>query len=65
MLTDKSLEQYRVFPYIAWGLVIGFSYFVYTLTVELKHVQADLEHMTMVNEARVHVDPVQIKGFTH
>jgi hypothetical protein len=33
---DKSLESYKIFPYVAWAITILFSYFVYSLVVELK-----------------------------
>lgn len=36
MTHDKALETFKIFPYIAWGLVIGFSFFVYSLTIRLE-----------------------------
>jgi len=35
----NTLESYKLFPFIAWSLVIGFALFVYFLTV---HVGAEL-----------------------
>lgn len=38
MLMDMqhTLESYKVFPYVAWALVIGFALFTYTLTRQLE-----------------------------
>jgi hypothetical protein len=41
-MSKRSLEQYRVFPYIAWGLVILFAGFVYSLVLNLKAETAEL-----------------------
>ena len=30
-----TLESYKVFPYIAWALVVGFALFTYLLTVRV------------------------------
>jgi hypothetical protein len=65
MLKDLSLERLRIFPYIAWGLVISFSVFVYTLTIQLKQATADLRQTAIANEVRAHQDPLQIKEFSH
>ena len=39
----RALESYRVFPYIAWTLVIGFSLFVINLASELGNVTKNIE----------------------
>lgn len=45
---DKTLESYKIFPIIAWVLIIGFALFVYSIAVDLKQTadqlgaQADL-----------------------
>jgi hypothetical protein len=65
MLKDLSLERLRVFPYIAWGLVIGFSLFVYSLVINLNEATAELKATAMANETRAHQDPLQIKDFSH
>ena len=31
-MTTFALEKYRVFPYIAWSLIISFSWLVFNLT---------------------------------
>jgi hypothetical protein len=33
---ERTLEKYKVFPYVAWALFIGFSLFVYSLVLELQ-----------------------------
>lgn len=40
----RALESYPVFPYIAWGLAVGFALFVYFITTELTTVTAELGH---------------------
>ena len=37
-----TLESHRLFPVVAWTLVIGFAFFTYSLTMR---VQKDLEHI--------------------
>ena len=47
---DKTLESYKIFPFIAWGLTIGFAFFVYNVAMDLKDTanklgaQADILH---------------------
>lgn len=36
MHMHNTLESQRIFPIIAWSVVIGFALFVYTLTLQLK-----------------------------
>lgn len=33
---ERTLEKYKIFPYIAWALFIGFAIFVYTLVMQLQ-----------------------------
>ncbi len=40
---ERTLEKYKLFPYIAWILFIGFAMFVYTLVIDL---QAAAESLT-------------------
>ncbi|MFW6210391.1 MAG: hypothetical protein ACOC4E_02800 [Patescibacteria group bacterium] len=47
---DRTLEQYRIFPFIAWGLVIFFALFVYHITTELRGITDQLvEHSAARN----------------
>ncbi len=62
-MSKRSLEQYRVFPYIAWVLVGGFAFFVYTLTAELSSATAKLDATTNQLEARANQDPATITNF--
>ncbi len=62
-MSKRALEQYRVFPFLAWSLVIGFSFFVYQLTAELKSVNASFAEQTGILEARANQDPAQITNF--
>lgn len=64
MMKDRSLEKHPIFPYIAWGLCIGFAYFVYTLTLELKAVQAELAAQTEFLEISAATNPTDISTFT-
>ena len=43
---DKSLEAYKIFPYVAWILTACFDFFVYKITTDLKSVVADLQEQT-------------------
>lgn len=33
---NNTLESHKLFPYIAWTLVIGFAVFTYTLTAQVQ-----------------------------
>ncbi|MCA9367961.1 hypothetical protein KC887_06925 [Candidatus Kaiserbacteria bacterium] len=49
----QALENFRIFPYIAWGLVVGFCFFVYTITQDLKDVTKSLETQTQWLQSQV------------
>ena len=34
----RYLESFKIFPYIAWGLVLVFAFFVYGITQDLRTV---------------------------
>jgi len=40
---NNSLESYKVFPFIAWALVIGFAVFTYLLTVRVSQEMSGLD----------------------
>jgi hypothetical protein len=48
---NHTLESYRIFPIIAWILVIGFAFFTYMLTTRLQDnlgsVDTSLEDIEM------------------
>ncbi len=50
---DKALESYKIFPFVAWGLVIGFSIFVYNIALKLQTVANNLEAQTQWLQAQV------------
>ena len=43
----RSLEGYKIFPYIAWLLIIGFAVFAYNLTNEVGEVTHKLQQETV------------------
>lgn len=49
--TEHALEKSRIFPYLAWSLVIGFIIFVYTLILEL---DAEITQLQETMSAREH-----------
>lgn len=64
MAKSRPLESFRVFPYIAWLLVISFAFFVYSLANELKETQSNYNERTQTLEARATQDPMSITDFT-
>lgn len=43
---DKTLESYKIFPYVAWTLTFAFAVFVYHITTELRVVAQNLQAQT-------------------
>lgn len=60
-----ALEKYRIFPYIAWILIAGFSLFVYSLILNLQAVVADLSATTADLEAAIDRIPHETATSTH
>jgi len=60
---DKALESYKIFPIIAWALVIGFAFFVYNIATRLQTVASDLEAQTQWLQQQVNAPPGEIKNF--
>ncbi len=50
---NHSLETYKVFPFVAWGLVIGFAIFTYFLTVRVSEEIASIDTNVSDLEARL------------
>lgn len=48
-----ALEKYRIFPYVAWIMIAGFSVFVYTMILNLRAITADLSATTDSLEAAI------------
>ena len=60
---DKALESYKIFPFVAWGLVIGFAFFVYSIATRLQAVAADLEAQTKWLQEQVNAPAGSIENF--
>lgn len=43
---SQKIETQQIFPYIAWGTVIIFTFFVYSLALELRAVSENLKETT-------------------
>lgn len=41
--SDRSLESFKIFPYIAWALIIGFAFFVYKINLMVEKITTDIE----------------------
>lgn len=54
---DKALEAYKIFPYVAWTLTLGFALFVYNITVKLTEVTQDLQMQTQFLEEHINLAP--------
>ena len=39
---ERTLEKYKIFPYIAWTIFIGFSIFLYSLVLQLQEAAESL-----------------------
>lgn len=52
-----TLEKSRVFPYAAWSVILGFTLFVFHLTLNLQAAVTDLQRSTDELEAAVHAPP--------
>jgi len=44
--SKRSLERYKIFPYVAWALTIVFALFVYKIVLELQDVTTQLASQT-------------------
>jgi hypothetical protein len=53
----RSLEGYKIFPYVAWGLMLGFTVFVYNLVTDLQDATAQLQKQTTALQQQVATDP--------
>jgi cell division protein FtsN len=60
---DKSLEAYKIFPFIAWGLTVVFAFFVYNITMELKAITESLEAQSSALQMKVNTPVEDITNF--
>ena len=59
----RNLESFRVFPYIAWALIIGFGVFVYGITVQLQAAADELQIHSEFTVNTVKTPVQEIKTF--
>jgi hypothetical protein len=55
--SDRTLESFKIFPYVAWGLTALFAFFVYDITQELRDVTEQLQ--TQADQIQLQVDNLQ------
>ncbi len=60
---DRTLESFKIFPYVAWALIIGFAYFVYNITMELKAVTEGLQAQTQFVQEQMQIPSQDIENF--
>jgi hypothetical protein len=60
---DRTLESFKIFPYVAWAITVGFSIFVYNIALELKTVTEDLQKQTQFLQERVQTPVEAIDTF--
>jgi len=61
----RALEKYRIFPFIAWGLIFGFAFFVYNLTINLEAATSELGQRTTTLEQQISADPETVNFETN
>lgn len=60
---NKSLEAYKIFPYVAWTLTLGFAIFVYNITVQLTEVTRNLQAQTQFLVDHVNAGPTATSSY--
>ncbi len=54
---NNTLESHKLFPYVAWAVVIGFALFTYNLTLT---VRAELELISSgINRIEERIDTIE------
>lgn len=56
---NHTLESYRIFPFVAWALVIGFAVFTYMLTVRLQENLGNVD--TSLNDIEMRLERLEQK----
>ena len=59
----RHLENFKVFPYVAWGLIISFSLFVYGIAQNLRTVTQDVAAQTAFLESTVTTPAAEVENF--
>ncbi len=62
-MSKRTLEKYRIFPYIAWGLIISFAFFVYHLSVSLADNVTGYSETRLKLEEKARTNPLDIVDF--
>lgn len=63
MQSKQALERHSFFPYIAWVLIIGFSFFVYTIVQDLRQATSELENVASRLELYANTPAEEIADF--
>lgn len=63
-MSKFALEKYRIFPYVAWGIVVGFSVFVFYLAQTLAQATNELRDTRNYLEAQANM-PIERADFTN
>ena len=62
--SDRTIESLKVFPYVAWGITIAFTAFVYTIVLELKQTADQLALQSAYLEAQTkQVDSLDLEQY--
>lgn len=61
--SDRTLESFKIFPYVAWGITLLFALFVYNIAVDLKETTTRLQAQTDALELRANTPIDQITDF--
>lgn len=61
-ISDRKLESFKIFPYIAWGLIIIFVFFVYKLTTSLNATAEELDAQSSSLENKVNANNKDLKN---
>lgn len=54
--TKRSLESFKIFPYVAWTVTVLFAIFVYNIATELQDTTALLERQVNALEQKTTQD---------
>ena len=60
---DRTLESFKIYPYVTWALIIGFAVFVYNITQKLEAVTEELGAYTDYTEEQSRTEVGAIKNF--
>jgi hypothetical protein len=61
-VSDRSLESFKIFPYIAWVLIIGFGVFVYQITQKLEEVSAEIDMHSKITQTQDELFVTKLKN---